>query len=141
MKLPLPSLLTCGFVFLTEYEFPDGTRKPKFFVVLGIDQSRVVHSFITTSRLEYFRDQPQLESEIVRVEPGAIQAFTRETGIDCRELYRFSLDNLVALYERGGLIPHGHLPAPLMRKVFATVRGSRLLTKKERKTVARFEPG
>jgi len=94
------------------------------------DQKDVVLAFVTTSQLQFFKDNPKLESEIVRIEPGRFAAFTRETAIDCREVYEMRIDSLHSLQKKGKLSFRGQVPASIMQKVLDTVRSSRLLSRK-----------
>lgn len=94
------------------------------------DQKDVVLAFVTTSQLQFFKDNPRLESEIVRIEPGRFAAFTRETAIDCREVYEMRIASLDRLQKDGKLSFKGQVPASIMQKVLDTVRSSRLLSRK-----------
>jgi hypothetical protein len=123
--------LVRGLVFLAEWKFYSGTTKPKFFVVMHVDdQKDVILAFVTTSQLQFFKDNPKLESEIVRIEPGRFAAFTRETAIDCREVHEMRIDGLEGLQKDGKLSFKGQVPASIMQKVLDTVRSSRLLSRK-----------
>jgi hypothetical protein len=95
-----------------------------------------VCAFITTSQLQFFKDNPQLESEIVRIEPGTISAFTKETAIDCRQAYEIRISKLDRLYAEGKLTPKGSVPVPIMQRVLDTVRSSRLLPRKLKRLLA-----
>lgn len=99
-------------------------------------QEDVVLSFVTTSQLQFFKDKPRFESEIVRIEPGAFDAFTRETAIDCREVYEMKIDSLERLHQDGKLFLKGRLSDAIFDKVLDTVRASRLLSRKAKRRLA-----
>jgi len=93
-------------------------------------------AFVTTSQLQFFKDNPRLECEIVRVEPGLFRPFTKETAIDCRDPYRIQIGKLDQLRADGKLEVKGSLPSPVMVKVFDTVRASRLLPRRLKRLLA-----
>jgi hypothetical protein len=93
-------------------------------------------AFVTTSQLQFFKDNPRLECEIVRVEPGLFRPFTKETAIDCRDAYSIQIGKLDQLRADGKLEVKGRLPGPVMGKVFDTVRASRLLSRKLKRLLA-----
>jgi hypothetical protein len=104
---------------------------------MHVDKEKdLVLAFVTTSQLQFFKDNPKLESEIVRIEPGQFKAFTRETAIDCRELHEMKIGRLNYLHEQGKLSVKGHIPLTIMLKVLDTVRGSRLLPRRVKKLLA-----
>jgi len=93
-------------------------------------------AFVTTSQLQFFKNNPRLECEIVRVEPGLFRPFTKETAIDCRDAYSIQIGKLDQLRADGKLEVKGRLPSPVMGKVFDTVRASRLLSRKLKRLLA-----
>jgi hypothetical protein len=135
-----PSLrdqLSPGTIFLAEWRFAGGTVKKKFFVVMHVDtKNDRILAFVTTSQLQFFKDNPRLECEIVRVEPGLFRPFTKETAIDCRNAHSMQIGKLDQLRADGKLEVKGRLPSPVMRKVFDTVRASRLLSRKLKRLLA-----
>jgi len=99
-------------------------------------KKELILAFVTTSQLQFFKDNPRLECEIVRVEPGIFRPFTKETAIDCRAAYSIQVEKLDELRADGKLELKGRLPTSVMQRVLDTTRASRVLPRKLKKLLA-----
>lgn len=135
-----PQTLRRGSVFGahhdSSYEFWQSSD-PRWKLCLAFnstppDPAGDVYYFIATSKLTYFRENPQLLSEILILAAGSYAFFPEETAIDFRELRTAPLAKLLSK----GLRVLGDLSAEDVRRCEGVVRAARLLDNRSKRRLA-----
>ena len=70
-----------GTVIRTQYQFPDGTKRNKYLIVLNhsIRGPTIIFVF-TTSQTEFYKKHPDFNQDVLTVSAGALFFFVKETG-------------------------------------------------------------
>jgi hypothetical protein len=93
------------------------------------DATSDVHYFIATSKLTYFRENPQLLSEVLILPARTYSFFPEETAIDFRDLHIVPLTKL----QSNGLRILGQLTAADIERCETIIRAARLLSNRDRR--------
>ena len=123
-----------GAVLLTEMVFASGARKAKYLIVLN----KHVHEspallFLTTSQIEYFDRFPRADH--VRIAANSLPYFSKETIIDCREVWAIERLTLKKRYQQATLKFVGVLPASTMEAIDRLVASSRSISMRYKKMI------
>jgi hypothetical protein len=140
MSLTLSSSLPRGSVFGAQHDssydfWASGDPRWKLCVAFNAVPPAAaddVHYFIATSQVNYFRENPQLESEVLILAPGSYSFFPEETAIDFRDLRIVPRAKL----NSKGLKILGSLSEDDVRKCEAIIRGTRLLENRSKRRLA-----
>jgi hypothetical protein len=133
----MDAALRRGSIFRAEhdssYAFWQSTE-PRWKLCLAFgaapaDPTGDVHYFIATSKVNYFRENPQLLSEVLILPPASYPFFPEETAVDLRELRIVPFMKLQA----NGLEVLGHLTPEDILRCESIVRAGRLLSNRDRR--------
>jgi hypothetical protein len=129
--MPSAPVVPRGCVFRAEhdssYEFWNSAdprwKRCLAFNTTPCEPSGDVHYFIATSKLTYFRENPQLLSDVLIIPEKSYRFFPDETAIDFRDLRVVPLAKLQAK----GLRILGDLTDEDVRRCESMIRAARLL--------------
>ena len=123
-----------GAVLITEMQFPSGTRKLKYLVVLNhhpVDVTTLL--FLTTSRTDYYDRFPH--GDHLRIKPNTLTFFPKETILDCREVFSMEREDLKRRYQEAALKFVGALPQDYMDQIDKVIASSRFISKRHKKLI------
>ena len=125
-----------GTVIRTQYQFPDGSTRNKYLIVLNHNISGPTIIFVfTTSRTEFYKKYPQFNPDILTLPVGAVSFFIKETVIDCRQVHKLSRDQLKRNFQEGLLQFAGELSANHLTRVDQIIRKSRFISSDDKKHI------
>lgn len=136
-----PPTLGRGRVFGAQhdssYEFWQSTEPPRWKLCVSFNAEPPepqgdVYYFIATSKLTYFRENPQLLSEILIFGKGSYAFFPEETAIDFRDLRTVPVAKLLSK----GLRVLGDLSAKDVQRCEAVIKAARLLDNRSKRRLA-----
>ena len=123
-----------GGVLITEMQFPSGTRKLKYLVVLNKNPTDLpTLLFLTTSQTDYFDRFPHVDH--IRIKPNVLSFFPKETILDCREVFAMGREDLKRRYREAALKFAGVLPQEYMDQVDKIVAASRTIAIRYKKQI------
>lgn len=126
--------LTRGAVLITEMHFPSGTRKVKYLVVLNHDVADCTTLlFLTTSQTSYYDRFPHVDH--LRIKPNTLPFFSKETILDCREVFSLEREDLKRRYRQATLKFVGILPQGYMDRIDRLVASSRFISMRHKKMI------
>lgn len=123
-----------GAVLITEMQFPSGTRRLKYIVVLNknpADSATLL--FLTTSQTDYYRRFPHVDH--ILIQPNTLAFFPKETVLDCREVFSMERKDLKKRYQEAALKFVGTLPRDYMDRIDRLVASSRLISRRHKKMI------
>jgi hypothetical protein len=132
-----PETLRRGSIFRAEHDssyafWKSGGARWKLCLSFGsapVEAAGDVHYFSSTSKVNYFRENPHLHSEVLILKPGVYSFFPEETAIDFRELRIVPMAKLQA----NGLEVLGHLTVEDIQRCESIIRAGRLLSNRDRR--------
>ena len=123
-----------GVVLITEMQFPSGTRKLKYIVLLNKNPADLTTLlFLTTSQTDYYDRFPHLDH--IRIKPNALPFFPKETILDCREVFSMQREDLKRRYQETALKFIGTLPQDYIDQIDRLVASSRSISKRHKKII------
>lgn len=124
-----------GAIIRTKIKF-GGISSPKFLITLNKDPSlNVIYVFVSTSQIDWYNKHPEAESNIIRIPPGEISCFYRETIINCRRERKLLKNELKKSFREGELELKGHLPNNYLIKLNKIIRNSRYISPQIKKII------
>ena len=118
-----------GTVIRTQYQFPDGSTRNKYLIVLNQNVSGPTIIFVfTTSRTEFYKKYPQFNLDILALPAGTVPFFAKETVIDCRQVHKLSRDRLKGNFQEGLLQFAGELSFEHLSRIDGIIRRSRFMS-------------
>lgn len=141
MANQVPPTLQRGRVFGahhdSSYEFWQKSEPPRWKLCLAFnseapDAQGDVYYFIATSKVTYFRENPQLLSDVLILAKGSYPFFPEETAIDFRDLRSVPIVKLLSK----GLRVLGDLSVDDIRKCETVIKGARLLDNRSKRRLA-----
>ena len=123
-----------GAVLLTEMQFPNGTKKSKYIIVLNktpADSATLL--FLTTSQTDFYNRHQGLDH--VRLQANSLSCFPKETIIDCRKIWPMDRVSLKKRYQQGTLKFVGLLPQNYVEQIDRLVTSSRFISLRHKKAI------
>lgn len=122
-----------GSVIRTRIRFSSGTERHKFFIILNRNpQKDPTLIFLTTSKTDFFNKYPNYNKDIIRILPGELSYFTKETIIDCRVVYKISREDLKSNFRNNILGFIGELPSDKLQSIDRIVEQSFFISKEDK---------
>ena len=125
-----------GSVIKTKCRFQDGTERFKYFITLNSDVMQGTAVFVlTTSQTKFYNKHPYFNKDIVRLPAKKIKVFSKETIIDCREIYKLSKQVLKKNFSDGTLKFVGVLPADILQNIDSIISQSFFISPHDKKLI------
>jgi hypothetical protein len=90
---------------------------------------------LTTSQQGFYRENPEFECDVVRLEPACVPFFKLETILNCREVWSLSREQTKVKFVTGQIVYIGDMPEEVMVRATKTLRESRQIAKKMKKQI------
>ena len=87
---------------------------------------------MTTSKTDFFNKYPNYNKDIIRILPGELNYFTKETIIDCRVVYKISREDLKNNFRNNILGFIGELPSDKLQSIDRIVEQSFFISKEDK---------
>lgn len=125
-----------GAVVKTLFRCKDGKEKYKYFIILNKDISKGPIVFIlTTSQLDFYNKNPHFNSDIIRVLPGTVSFFPKETIINCREVFKITREKLKDNFGNNILQIEGKLPQNILDNIDKVIEKSFLVSLNDKELI------
>lgn len=125
-----------GCILKTKVAFSDGSSKNKYIVILNKStQDEQAIFFVTTSQLDFYDKHPHFNTDIIRIKPGEMEFFPKETVINCRKLEKSPREQLKKRYASGMLKFVGILPEDTLKQIDEIVRNSRFISLSDKQSI------
>ena len=135
-KIPIEERIRQGIVIRYKKLPVETGERNKFFVLLNHDCTQEkIYYFLTTSKIEYWKNHPAPEEVFVYIPENAIWFFHQPTLIDCSKPREIDRLKLKRKYNKRGLIVKGMLPKRFMDKVIHIIEQSKLISERVKKLI------
>lgn len=125
-----------GTVVKTLFRCKDGKERYKFFVILNNDISKDPIIFIlTTSQLDFYNKNPHFNPDIIRILPGGVNFFLKETIINCREVFKVTKEKLKENFRNNILQVEGKLPKDILDNVDKIIEKSFFVSSSDKELI------
>lgn len=127
----LEERLVFGAVFrLDDVEFPGGTKKPKYMVIVkSVPAEGTVYYFFTTKNVARYDRNPRVKRDVVIILANRLPYFPLDTVLQCDVLLSLPVETLKEKYSDGKFQLKGLLPADIMSDITNAVKNSKQLSK------------
>lgn len=126
LPFPLNLTLRSGTVYYFTHRALQHTAEPHYFIVINDDpqSDRVLIMAVGSSQVDKVRlRRRNMPGEtLVEVASSEYPDFTKETIIDCNQVFELSREELVQKYQARELRSHQDFPAEVMDKIWQGVR-------------------
>jgi hypothetical protein len=125
-----------GSVIKTKIRFPSGLERNKYLVILNKNpKNDSILYFLTTSQLDFYDKHPGYNKDIVRLPPGKVSYWQKETVIDCMKLHRGTRSTFEANFQTGTLSFAGLLSSDVLDDIKRIVEQSFFISKNEKEAI------
>lgn len=124
------SLIRKGTIVKTEYQFSNGEKREKFFIILNkFAKEDPLVCVITTSQLDFYIRNLKFNDDALTIAANTIPCFNKDTVVDCRQIYCLTRKSVREALLKNGFKFVGELPDYLIEKIDAIVCDSRFISK------------
>jgi len=113
--------------------------EPHYFVVVNMDPlgDELLLLVVASSQIEKVKRRRSQETATTVVEIGEVEYadFTRDSVIDCNQVFTKSLADLCSQWTRKEIVPKRDLPMSLVTKLQQGVRDSRLVSEADKRRI------
>ena len=126
-----------GDVIKTVIKFRnDDIERPKFFILVSQNvKAECLLFVITTSKIEFFNNNPQFSHDILRIAANQLFFFPKETIIDCRHPHPITKKELLKNFQERKLEFSGNLSPLYLKRIDEIIRNSRYISPKTKKLI------
>ena len=125
-----------GAIIKTEYRFPNGRERQKFFIILNKHpQEDPLVCVITTSQIDFYIKNPKFNNDTLTIAANSISCFNKDTVVDCRQIYALTKNSVKVAFSKNTLTFAGELPDHLIEKIDDIIKTSLVISTTDKKKI------